>query len=280
MKVYHLQCVYGVSVEGDVRDGIRARRLSDTKAIRMKPLIDMRVDCTGSAFVLGVVHREVGVDAGEVSQLLCHANMLHRCNVGDWLEVAIGGMSHSMAEKNPNRDAAFPAIEKKHGQPMQVWFDVFAEYVGKPYLSQVAVFRESHGFSQAHASAVVLFCRGSTTSRRYEDLDGYLEEHFVEKQALVRKIYGVIMTAHPELEQVIAWNQPMVKFGREYIFGLSVAKNHVLIAPFNSVVLEEFLPRLTALNLNKKTIQVPLDWDVDEQLLVDMVGRGIELVSE
>jgi uncharacterized protein YdhG (YjbR/CyaY superfamily) len=206
--------------------------------------------------------------------------MLHRCNVDDWLEVAIGGNSHAMAEKNPNRDASFPAIEKKYGQPMQVWFDVFAEHAGKPYLQQVAVFRESHGFSQAHASAVVLFCRGSKTSRRYEDLDGYLAEHSPEKQALVRKIYGVILKAHPELEQVIAWNQPMVKLGTEYIFGLSVAKNHVLIAPFNPVVLEEFIPRLGELNLNKKTIQVPLDWDVDEQLLVDMVGRGIALGRE
>ena len=239
-----------------------------------------RHDGTGSAFVLSVVHREMGIDAGEVSWLLCHTNMLHRCNVADWLEVGIGGNSHSMAEKNPNRDAAFPAIEKKYGQPIQVWFDVFAEHAGKPYLQQVAVFRESHGFTQAHASAVVLYCRGSKTSRRYEDLDGYLSEHTAEKQALVRSIFGVIMTAYPELEQVIAWNQPMVKLGKDYIFGLSVAKNHVLIAPFSPVVLEEFLPRLAGLNLNKKTIQVPLDWVVDEQLLVDMVGRGIAVVRE
>ncbi|MFM7186195.1 MAG: iron chaperone, partial [Armatimonadota bacterium] len=162
---------------------------------------------------------------------------------------------------------------------MQVWFDVFAEHAGKPDLQQVAIFRESHGFSQAHASAVVLYCRGSKTSRRYEDLDGYLQEQAPEKQALVRRIYGVIMSAYPELEQVIAWNQPMVKLGKDYIFGLSVAKNHVLIAPFNPVVLEEFLPRLGELNLNKKTIQVPVDWDVDEQLLVDMVGRGIAVVK-
>jgi hypothetical protein len=45
-------------------------------------------------------------------------------------------------------------------------------------------------------------------------------------------------------------------------------------------VFEEFLPRLAGLNLNKKTIQVPLDWVVDEQLLVDMVGRGIALGRE
>ena len=35
-----------------------------------------RDDGAGSAFVLGVVHREVGVDAGEVSLLCVHINML------------------------------------------------------------------------------------------------------------------------------------------------------------------------------------------------------------
>ena len=76
MKVYHLQCGYGVSAEGDVRDGICARSRSNPKPIRMKTLIDMRVDGAGSAFVLSVVHREVGVDAGEVSLMLVHINML------------------------------------------------------------------------------------------------------------------------------------------------------------------------------------------------------------
>ena len=35
-----------------------------------------RDDGAGSAFVLGVIHREVGVDTGEVSLLCIHINML------------------------------------------------------------------------------------------------------------------------------------------------------------------------------------------------------------
>ncbi len=35
-----------------------------------------RDDGAGSAFVLSVVHRKAGVDAGEVSQMLIHINML------------------------------------------------------------------------------------------------------------------------------------------------------------------------------------------------------------
>lgn len=35
-----------------------------------------RHDCAGSTFVFSVVHREVGVDAGEVSLLTVHSFML------------------------------------------------------------------------------------------------------------------------------------------------------------------------------------------------------------
>ena len=69
MKVYHLQCGYGVSVEGEVRDGIRARSRSNPKPIRMKTLIDMRVDGAGSAFVLSVVHREVRINVAKISPM-------------------------------------------------------------------------------------------------------------------------------------------------------------------------------------------------------------------
>ena len=70
MKVYHLQCGYGVSAEGEVRDGIRARRRSNPKPIRMKPLIEMRVtfgSCT--ALILSVGHREVRINVGKISPM-------------------------------------------------------------------------------------------------------------------------------------------------------------------------------------------------------------------
>lgn len=44
-----------------------------------------RDDRAGSAFVLGVIHREVGIDAGEVSLLTVHINMLQAAIL--WLVV-------------------------------------------------------------------------------------------------------------------------------------------------------------------------------------------------
>lgn len=77
MKVYHLRYGYGVSAEGDVRDGIRAWRPSDTKPLGMEALIHMAVSCSaGSAYVLSVVNREVGIDIAKISTMSVRIYML------------------------------------------------------------------------------------------------------------------------------------------------------------------------------------------------------------
>ena len=69
--------------------------------------------------------------------------------------------------KDPSREAHFPAIEKKYGETMAYWFKVMAKLEGKKYPEQIAHLRENYGFSQAHANALVMFSRGSESSRRF-----------------------------------------------------------------------------------------------------------------
>ena len=70
------------------------------------------------------------------------------------------------------------------------------------------------------------------------------------------------------MKVVIAWNHPMLKLGEDYILGVSVLKNHLLIGPWGDGIIAKFAPKLTEYKVNKKTIQVPVDWDVDAKLLV------------
>ena len=79
-----------------------------------------------------------------------------------------------MAERNPDRSSYFPAIEKKYGLPMSYWFERMAEVADKKYAEQIAYLKENYGFSQTHANALVLYSRGSTSSRRFNTLDEYL----------------------------------------------------------------------------------------------------------
>ena len=155
---------------------------------------------------------------------------------------------------------------------MAHWHKEMKKVAGKRYPEQMAFLQEKHGFSRAHANALVQYSRGSTSSRRYETVDDYLAEHDAVKRQTVHSILSVITEAFPDAEVVIAWNQPMVKLSGKYVFGLGVFAKHILIAPYDSEVIEQFRDRLSGYSLNKKTIKVPVDWDVDGPLLRDLVA--------
>lgn len=173
-----------------------------------------------------------------------------------------------------DRSRHWPAIEKKHGEPMEYWFDQVRAVEGGKYADQVARLQEGFGFSRAHANAVVMYVRGSATSKRFGTLDDYLAGVDPTAAATVRAIFDCVLAAEPGLELVIAWNQPMVRDAEGYVFGVSVGKSHILLAPWDHAVLAELRPRLEAegYTVNKKTVRVPVDWRVDEDLLRAMLA--------
>jgi uncharacterized protein YdhG (YjbR/CyaY superfamily) len=169
-----------------------------------------------------------------------------------------------------DRASHFPAIEKKYGQPMTYWHSLMKELADLKYPEQIAYLKENHGFSQGHANALVMYSRGSTTSKRFTTLAQYLEPHEADKKKTVKAIFKVLQEAFPKSELVLAWNQPMLKIGDEYIIGVSVLKNHILLGPWGKDVIAAFEKRLKDYKTNKKTIQVPTDWAVDKKLLIDL----------
>jgi hypothetical protein len=132
---------------------------------------------------------------------------------------------------NPDRASYFPAIEKKYGQPMSYWFDQMETVADLKYPEQIAFLRENHGFSQAHANALVMYSRGSTSAHRFTTLEGYLAPLDDTKKRTIRAILKALTSAYPTMETVIAWNQPMLRIEGQYVFGVMVATNHILIAP-------------------------------------------------
>jgi len=182
--------------------------------------------------------------------------------------------------KKGDRSSHFPKIEAKYGQPMRYWFAVMKEIVDLKYPQQIAFLKEEHGFSQAHANALVMYSRGSKSSKRFDDLEGYLKVQDEVKSKTIRKIFKVIQKKYPKLELVIAWNQPMLKLGSEYLFGASILKNHILIAPWNPKVLSAMKQDLQGYKVNKKTVQVPIDWKVDEKLLLKMIKLNLQFLKK
>lgn len=177
---------------------------------------------------------------------------------------------------NPERSSHFPAIEKKYGEKMSYWFKVMKDIKDLKYAEQIAYLKENYGFSQTHANALVLYSRGSTSSKRFSTLEEFLASHEDAKKKKVKEIFKVIQSEFPKLYLVIAWNQPMLKLDDKYIFGLSIAKNHLTLAPFNPAVLESLHEQLASYEVNKKTFKVPIDWKVDRVLLKNLITATLE----
>jgi uncharacterized protein YdhG (YjbR/CyaY superfamily) len=177
----------------------------------------------------------------------------------------------TMAEKDSSREKHFPAIEKKYGEKMAYWFKVMKEIKDEKYPQQIAHLRENYGFSQAHANALVMYSRGSTSTKRHETPAAYYKTIDPQQAKTIRAIFKLITTKYPKLEHVIAWNQPMVRIGTAYIFGMSASKNHISFNPFSKDVLDQFIDEMEDLRVSKHTVAVPNDWKVNEKLILKLV---------
>ena len=184
-----------------------------------------------------------------------------------------------MPPKDPRREAHFPAIEKRYGEPMKHWFAVMKTTAGKRYPEQIAHLRENYGFSQAHANALVLFSRGSTSSQRHATPTAYFNTIDAQQARTMRAMFKVLRTKYPQLKLVIAWNQPMLRTEKDYVFGASATAKYLLINPFSHAVINSFAPKLKGYRVLKYTITIPNDWEIDEKLLLAMAKARIAEIA-
>ena len=156
-----------------------------------------------------------------------------------------------MPSNDGDRSKFFPAIEKKHGEKITFWIKRLKELETDKYPEQIAYLKENYGFSQAHANALVMYVRGSTTSKRFDSPATFFSGLDTKTAKTMKAVFATVTAKHKGLELVMAWNQPMLKSGESYVFGLSVAKNHLLIAPWGDKVLAHFESRLGDYEVNR-----------------------------
>jgi uncharacterized protein YdhG (YjbR/CyaY superfamily) len=120
-----------------------------------------------------------------------------------------------------------------------------------------------------------MYSRGSTSSKRFETPAEFFKTVTPQQAKTMKSIFKAITSKFPQLELVVAWNQPMLKYEKHYVFGISAATNHILIAPWNQDVLKKYTPKFKDYKVNKKTIALPNDWDVDTKLIQAMIKDSL-----
>lgn len=182
--------------------------------------------------------------------------------------------------KSGERSAAFPAIEKKHGKPAAHWLKLLKDLGDVKYAEQMAFLQERHGFSRAHANALVMYARGSLSSQRHDGPAAYFASIPVAHRSLSKKMFAAVQAKHPQLVLEVAWNQPMLRRNKDIVFAVSSSKNHLTLNVGSRAVLDAFSDRLRDYIVNKYTVQIPLDWKVNAALLNALVAARLkELAS-
>ena len=108
-------------------------------------------------------------------------------------------------------------------------------------------------------------------SPRYDSVEAYLASVDSTKAKTIKSIIDLILAEFPELESKISWNVPTIHRKGAYVAGVCAYKHHLTFAPWSPRIIETFKPRLEKYVVWKNCFQIPVDWEVDEALVKEMV---------
>ena len=116
---------------------------------------------------------------------------------------------------------------------------------------------------------------------RFDSLEDYLASLDRMKAKTIRAIIDSILEQFPELEVKISWNAPQIHRNGQYVFGISALKNHLALAPWSPRAIEAFRARLEQKYVVRKNLfQIRVDWEIDTELLEDLVRARIAELDE
>ncbi|EEF62348.1 iron chaperone [Pedosphaera parvula] len=108
-------------------------------------------------------------------------------------------------------------------------------------------------------------------SPKFNSIEEYLASLDPVKARTFRFVIDFILTEFPELESKISWNVPTIHRKGKYVFGLAAYKNHLTLAPWSPRVIEDFKVRLGKFVVWKNCFQIPVDWEIDRELVKDLI---------
>jgi uncharacterized protein YdhG (YjbR/CyaY superfamily) len=91
------------------------------------------------------------------------------------------------------------------------------------------------------------------------------------KARTLKRVIDLILTEFPELESKISWNVPTIHRNGKYVAGVAAYKHHLTFAPWSPRVIRDFKVRLGKYVVFKNCFQIPVDWEIDRELVKDLV---------
>jgi uncharacterized protein YdhG (YjbR/CyaY superfamily) len=109
------------------------------------------------------------------------------------------------------------------------------------------------------------------STAKFPTIAAYLASVDETKAGTLRSIIDFVAAEFPALGVKMTWNVPHIHKDGQYVMGLAAYKKHLTVSPWSVFVMEDFKARLAPLVVFKNCFQIPVDWDVDKDLLRDLL---------
>lgn len=110
---------------------------------------------------------------------------------------------------------------------------------------------------------------------KFESVEDFLNSLPSPKQETLRAVLDSVLTQFPQTEFKLAWNVPHAQIQGKYILGVNAFKNHLALAPWSETLVQDFAERLSGYETTQRMIRIPVDWNVDNELIRDIVNARL-----
>ncbi|HAA78802.1 MAG TPA: hypothetical protein DCE05_00445 [Microbacteriaceae bacterium] len=111
------------------------------------------------------------------------------------------------------------------------------------------------------------------------DAEDYLAHQSTDQANALRTLMDAIGESFPELEVTLAWNVPHFRQGKDYVAGLSAAKDWVSFSPWSKKVMGALRDRLAGYSTTENLIRIGLDHSIDTALFIDLVAARLDEIA-
>ena len=109
------------------------------------------------------------------------------------------------------------------------------------------------------------------STSKFNSIEDYLASQDSVKAKTLRSVIDFVLVQFPELEARISWNVPTIHRDGKYVAGICAYKRHLTFSPWSPRVIEDFKERLAKFVVWKNCFQIPVDWQIDPELVADLV---------
>ena len=106
---------------------------------------------------------------------------------------------------------------------------------------------------------------------KFGDLEEFYSSLPAEQETAIRRLVDFVSTKYPDLELLLAWNQPMFRLGKKYVIGFMPTKKHINLLTISDDAVTHFATELEGYRHGTRSISLPFDWEINQELIAKLI---------